>query len=276
MSKIEKALNRAREGGLQVVPRADTTGSAATGTSVVAYRSAHPETIPRMAMSEVRMLGAGDLEQRGIIRPQQGEDPVVQVFRELRTKIIQQSHGQNAIVLVASVSRGCGGSFVSRNLAAAFAFDAGKTALLIDCNLADPSVHELLPNPSVPGLADYLENPSLDVEKIIHPVGIARYRLVTAGKRHEAPEELLTSGKMKQLMDTVRRRYAERFIILDGPPMSRIADNRTLSELADYVLIVARYSRSTSAQLASCANAVGDKKLLGVVFNEEPRIPRIR
>jgi len=275
MSKIEKALNRARESGLQVVPRADTTGSA-TGTSVVAYRTPHPETIPRMAQNEVRMLGAGDLEQRGIIRPQHGEDPVVQVFRELRTKIVQHSHGQNAIVLVASVNEGCGGSFVSRNLAAAFAFDAGKTALLIDCNLADPSVHELLPNASVPGLADYLENPSLDVEKIIHPIGIARYRLVTAGKRHEAPEELLTSGKMKQLMDTVRRRYLERFIILDGPPMSRIADNRTLADLADYVLIVARYSQSTSAQIASCISAVGDKKLLGIVFNEEPRIPRIR
>ena len=154
MSKIEKALNRAREGGLQVVPRADTTGSA-TGTSVVAYRTANPETISRMAMNEVRMLGAGDLEQRGIIRPQHGEDPVVQVFRELRTKIVQHSHGQNAIVLVASVSEGCGGSFVSRNLAAAFAFDAGKTALLIDCNLADPSVHELLPNA-----------PSLDLQTI--------------------------------------------------------------------------------------------------------------
>ncbi len=275
MSKIEKALNRAREGGLQVVPRTDTPGSA-TGTSVVAYRTPHPETIPRMAQNEVRMLGAGDLEQRGIIRPQHGEDPVVQVFRELRTKIVQHSHGQNAIVLVASVNEGCGGSFVSRNLAAAFAFDAGKTALLIDCNLADPSVHELLPNASVPGLADYLENPSLDVEKIIHPIGIARYRLVTAGKRHEAPEELLTSGKMKQLMDTVRRRYLERFIILDGPPMSRIADNRTLADLADYVLIVARYSQSTSAQIANCISAVGDKKLLGIVFNEEPRIPRIR
>jgi capsular exopolysaccharide synthesis family protein len=275
MSKIEKALNRAREGGLQVVPRAEAPGTAA-GTSVVAYRSAHPETIPRMAMNEVRMLAPADLENRGIIRPQRGEDPAVQVFRELRTKIIQHSQGKNAIVLVSSVTRDCGASFVSRNLAAAFAFDVGKTALLIDCNLADPSVHQLLNNASIPGLADYLENPSLDVEKIIQPLGIARFRLVTAGTRHEAPEELLTSAKMKQLMDNVRRRYLERFVILDGPPMSKIADIRTLTELADYVLIVARYGRTTSAQLAASVNGVGEKKLLGVVFNEEPRIPRIR
>jgi|SRR5262249_20486274 len=274
MSKIEKALNRAREGGLQVVPRADGAAPAA-GTSVVQYRTGHPETISRMAVNEVRMLAPDDLVQRGIIRSQDGEDPAVQAFRELRTKIVQLNHGQNAIILVTAVSRGCGASFVSRNLAAAFAFDVAKTALLIDCNLAKPSVHQLLRNAAVPGLADYLENSSLDIDKIIHPLGIARLRLIPAGKAHEAPEEMLTSAKMKQLMDAVRRRYVERFVILDGPPMSKAADIRVLSELADYVLVVAGYGRSTNTQIAHCISAVGEKKLLGIVFNEEPRIPRI-
>jgi hypothetical protein len=58
--------------------------------------------------------------------------------------------------------------------------------------------------------------------------------------------------------------------------MSKLADIRILSELADYVLVVARYARSTNTQIANCVNAIGEKKLLGVVFNEEPRIPRIR
>jgi capsular exopolysaccharide synthesis family protein len=247
-----------------------------TGTSVVTHRTAHPETIPRMATNEARMLAPGDLDQRGIIRPQHGENIAVEAFRELRTKIIQQSKGQNAVVLVTPVRRGCGGSFVSRNLAAAFAFDIGRTALLIDCNLADPSVHGLLRNAAVPGLADYLENPNLDIEKIIHPLGIARYRVITAGKRRDAPEELLSSTKLRQLMATARRRYVERFIILDGPPMSNTADIRVLSELADFVLVVTHYARTTGAEIANCVDAIGDKKLLGIVFNEEPRIPRIR
>jgi protein-tyrosine kinase len=275
MSKIEKALNKAREGGLTVVARSGLPVPA-TGTSVITHRSAHPESIARMAMNESRMLAPSDLEERGIIRPQRGEDPTVQVFRELRTKIIQQSQGQNAIILVTSVTRGCGASFVARNLAAAFAFDVGKTALLIDCNLANPSVHHMLRGAPVPGMTDYLENPNLDVDKIIHPLGIARYRLITAGKRHEAPEELLTSGKMKQMMDAVRRRYLERFVILDGPPMSKPADTRILSDLADYTLVVARYGRTTATQIANCIGAITDKKLLGIVFNEEPRIPRLR
>src|SRR6266513_229869 len=267
MSKIEKALSRARAGGgnLQVVPAAGAVPS--TGTTVVADSAAHPETISRMAKNEMRILGAADLAQRGIIQPQHNEDSAVQVFRELRTKIVQQSQGQNAVILVTSVSKGCGGTFIAQNLGAAFAFDMGKTALLIDCNLKNPSVHKLLANASAPGLTDYFENPDLDIKQIIHPVGIARYRVITAGRRREVLEEHFTSVKMKHLMDTVRRRYRERFVIMDGPPMSHIADIRILSELADYVLVVARYARCTNTQIARCLDAIGERKLLGIVFN---------
>jgi capsular exopolysaccharide synthesis family protein len=276
MSKIEKALNRAREGrsNLQVVAVAGAVP--APGTAMIADSPAHPETISRMAQNEVRLLAAGALAERGIIQPQHGEDPAVQVFRDLRTKIVQQSQGQNAVILVTSVSKECGSSFIAQNIGAAFAFDMGKTALLIDCNLKSPNVHKLLANSAAPGLTDYFENPDLDIKEIIHPVGIARYRVITAGKRREILEEHFTSAKMKRLMETIRRRYQERFIIMDGPPMSKIADIRILAELADYVLLVARYGRSTNRQIASCLDAISEKKQLGVVFNDEPRFPRIR
>lgn len=82
---------------------------------------------------------------------------------------------------------------------------------------------------------------------------------------------------MKHLMHTLRRRYQERFIIMDGPPTSEIADMRTLYDLADYILVVARRcGHTTDAQTANCLYAIGDKKLLGIAFNEEPRFPPIR
>jgi Mrp family chromosome partitioning ATPase len=123
---------------------------------------------------------------------------------------------------------------------------------------------------------DYFENPNLDIKEIIHPVGIARYRVITAGKLRQTHEEHFTSAKMRRLMETVRRRYPDRFVVVDGPPMSKIADIRILSELVDYVLVVARYARSTNAQIAKCVDAIGEKKLLGIIFNEEPRFPRSR
>jgi len=184
MSKIEKALKKAGDerGNLQIVPAAAEGGRTAPWTALVGRQIDLPETISLMAGSERRLLDADDLWERGIIHPQHTEEPAVQVFRELRTKIIQQSEGRNAVILVAAVSEGNGGTFIARNLAAAFAFDSAKTALLVDCNLRNPSVQRLLFNASLPGLADYFENPELDVSKIIHPVGIARLRAISTGE----------------------------------------------------------------------------------------------
>ena len=277
MSKIEKALKRAGDerGNLQLVPAAAAGGRAAPWTALLGQQIEPPETTSRMAENEGKLLSADELWERGIIHPEHTDEPAVQVFRELRTKIVQQSQGENAVILVASVSKGNGGSFIARNLGAAFAFDSAKTALLVDCNLGNPSVHRLLPDPSLPGLADYFENPEMDVSKIIHPVGIERFRAIATGGLRETPAEYFVSMKMRRLIDSLRERYRERFIFLDGPPMSDIADARILSELSDYVLVVARHGRTTNAQIESGLNAISSRKLLGIVFNDEPRIPWI-
>lgn len=278
MSKIEKALRKAGEerGDRQLLPAAGTGGRVAPWTALLGQRIEDPESIARMAGNDGKLLSAEEFWERGLIHPGHIEEPAVQVFRELRTKIIQQSQGKNAVILVAAVSKGNGGSFVARNLGAAFAFDSAKTALLVDCNFRSPSVHRLLPDASMPGLADYFENPEIDVSKIIHPVGIARFRAIATGGLREIPAEHFVSMKMRRLMDSLRERYRDRFIILDGPPMSDIADARILSELSDYVLVVARHGRATNAQIESGLNAISSKKLLGIVFNDEPRIPWIR
>jgi protein-tyrosine kinase len=278
MSKIEKALRKAEveRGSRQLVPFVDTGGRVAPWTPPLGQRVDDLESIARMAESESKLLSAEQLWERGIIHPQHTEEPAVQVFRELRTKIIQHGRGRNAVILVAPVSKRNGGSFVARNLGAAFAFDSAKTALLVDCNFRSPSLHRLLPDASMPGLADYFENPEIDLAKIIHPIGIPRLRAIATGGLHKIPAEYFASMKMRRLMDSLRERYPERFVILDGPPMSDIADARILSELSDYVLVVARHGRATNAQIEGGLNAISEKKLLGIVFNDEPTIPWIR
>jgi len=279
MSKIEKALTKAREerGNLPVTVAAPVAEETRTpGTAVAADRGGYGvstssiETIARM--SEGQLLSPEDLLQRGIIHPEHTQDPGVQIFRELRTKILQQSQGRNGVILVSGLRAGSGSSFVAQNLGAAFAFDAGKTALVIDCNLKNPSMQRLTNNASLLGLTDYLENPEIDIGEIIQPIGIKRYRVIAAGEKRPIPGEYFTMPKMARLVESVRRRYGERFIILDAPPISDFADFQILAELSDYVIVVARYAHSTKAEIENCLNAV-QNKLLGIVFNDEPRVP---
>src|SRR5437899_12312694 len=98
MSKIEKALKKAGDerGNLQLVPAAAAGGRTAPWTAIVGQQMQVPETISRMAENERKLLSADELWERGTIHPQHTGPPAVQVFRELRTTIHQQSPGQNA------------------------------------------------------------------------------------------------------------------------------------------------------------------------------------
>lgn len=288
MSKIEKALKQARQqGAMALVTKDGKAHTPAVPASSQGQPPAPPvpsstDLVSRAAaaasiarMREQALLGKDALVSQGIISPDAGDNDVVQAFRELRTKILQHTQGQNAIILVTSVAGESGGSFVATNLGVAFAFDAGRTAMLIDCNLRHPSMQYLLADPDSSGITDYLENPNTNVTDIIHPVGIERLRLIPAGTRREIPAEYFTSQRVRQLLDGIRTRYAERIVILDAPPMTESADTQILVELCDYVLLVAPYGRVTHMQIENCIKSLDARKLLGVVFNNQPRMPRL-
>jgi protein-tyrosine kinase len=283
VSKIEKALNKARTtGSLRVVaPQpahterpSDDAPAASNVTALLEQRASASEAIARM--QDKSPLGKHVLDQNRIIYPELGENGTVRAFREIRTKIIQKAQGRNCMVMVTSATGGGGSSFVTINLGVAFAFDAGKTALLLDCNFKNPALHRLFGRSNSRGLVDYMENSEMDIGEIIHPVGIDRLRVIPAGGQREIPAEYFTSHKMRKLFDSIKQRYRERYIIVDAPPMTESADTHILAELCDYVVLVVPYGRVTDAQIAGCAKAIGEKKLLGIVFNNEPVPPTIK
>ena len=274
MSKIEKALNRAlaERGTVATLPvSGKLTGSASV--SLVASKARSPETIGRMADRERRLLGPEVLDQQRIIHQKNIGDHPAQLFRQLRAKILDKSKSQNGVVLVTGLRKESGSTFVALNLAAAFAYDAERTALVVDCDLKNPALHRLIPESPTKGLTDFLEHPSTDIGEIIHPVGIPRVRVIPSGSGADSEVDHFASLRMGGLLDSLRHRYAERFTILDGPPLSNVADTRSLSELADCVLVVARYAHSTVAQIEKGLGAISSSKLLGIVFNDEPRLP---
>ena len=290
MSKIEKALSRARnEKGLVVVGKrqrsSESEGTAVAdsqGRELVAREGAMPigrqradATAAIARMREHGLRNPSDLALQRIIYPDMAESSTVQAFREIRTRILQKTQGQNCILMVTSVTGDSGSSFVTTNLGVAFAFDAGKTALLVDCNLRNPGLQRLFPDMAPLGITDYLEKGELDVADIIHPIGIERLRVMPAGEQREIPSEYFTSVRMRQMLDSVRQRYSERFIFIDAPPVSETADTQILAELCDYILLVVPYGKVTNGQVEASIKAIDSKKLIGIVFNNEPTMPRV-
>ena len=160
---------------------------------------------------------------------------------------------------------------MARNLAAAFAFDEAKTALLIDCNLRNPSQHvELDVEAPNGGLIDYLEHPSMGVEKILCHTGIPRLRLSPSGRKREMGGEYFSSFRMRALIDSLRSRYPDRYLFLDGPAVKGSPDARILSDLVDFVVLVTGSGRDTPSAIQKHISGFDPGKLAGVVINEIP------
>lgn len=218
-------------------------------------------------MQEPRRLTPDDLDERRIIYPESSNRALVNKFRDLRTKLLELSGGNNFTLVVSGASEGAGSSFVALNLAAAFAFDQAKTALIIDCNLREPSLHSVLDVIPETGLTDFLDDPDYDIGRILYPTGIPRLRLIPAGSRRETPAEFFTSFRMKQFLQAVRRRYPDRFIVLDTAPISETPDARILTDLCDYGMLVVPHGKITPTTAEQAATAFNPEKFVGAIIN---------
>ena len=246
----------------------------------VAEPEAHTfEKRPAASHEISRMNVAGDggalaplqLEQRRMIHREESVRQQSDAFREIRTRLLGLAGPQNFVTLVVSVSPGSGGSFVACNLATAFAFDEAKTSLLIDCNLRYPDQHRKLGvSPATGGLIDLLELPKVGTDSIIYRTGVPRLRLIPAGKVRENSGEYFSSFRMRTLIDSLRCRYSDRYIFLDGPAIKGSPDARILSDLADFVIVVAGYGRDTPSAISQSVANFEPEKLAGVVFNQSP------
>ncbi|MGY0559803.1 polysaccharide biosynthesis protein [Luteimonas sp. A478] len=198
--------------------------------------------------------------------------PHVDAFRTLRTRLLAATNGApSATIVVAPVSRGSGGSYVARNLAAAFAFDETINAVLIDCDLFHGTQHDTLRlDPVNGGLVNYLEDPAVLVGSMLYETGVPRLHLLPAGTATGASAEYLSSFRMRLLIDVLRSRTPPRHVILDSPAVKDSPDARILADYADLVVLVAGYGRDSPEQISRAAAEFNPGKFAGVVFNEGP------
>jgi Mrp family chromosome partitioning ATPase len=244
-------------------------GGPLASTADLAQRTSASRSIARIV--EPRTLPARALEDRRIIHQDGSGRAQADAFREIRTRLLSLGGVTNFVTLVAAVSHGSGGSFVARNLAAAFAFDEAKTALLLDCDVRHPTQHVALGvDAANGGMIDYLEHPSLGVEKILYHTGIPRLRLMPVGRQREMSAEYFSSFRMRAVLDSLRSRYSDRYLFLDGPAVNHSPDSRILSDLVDFVVLVVGYGRDTPQAITKAIANFDPAKLAGVVFNHAP------
>ena len=270
-----KAQRRSAKAGRQLVQveRAEQGGSTQLQAANVSVGLADRARAELARMNDEKLFSDAQLDRLGIVHPRTRNRALVDALRQLRTKLYSLRPDGNFSVLVSSVVPEGGGSFVALNLAATIAFDKAKTSLLVDANLHDPIVHRLQKLIGIEnghGLLEYLEHPELGIEHIVSPSGVPRMRVIPIGSHAEISAEHFTSARYRQLMEDIKDRYDNRFVVVDGPAMSTTADARILSDICDYTVLVVPYGGVTPGSLDAIVDEIDERKLAGIVMNDQP------
>jgi len=199
------------------------------------------------------------------------DSPYLDAFKVLRTRINKLIDDRRCkALMVTSVLPGEGKTLTSINLALTYAKEFDQTVLLVDCDLHRQDVHKYMGIESGKGLVDYLVHETPIKDLIIWP-GIEKMTLISGGDIVKESTELLESTRMKGLVEEMKNRYPDRFIIFDVPPLLAGADAIAFSALVDKIIMVVEYGKTSTNDVKRALEMIPAEKFLGFVLNRDSR-----
>ncbi|MFO7716460.1 CpsD/CapB family tyrosine-protein kinase [Desulfosarcina sp.] len=191
----------------------------------------------------------------------------VNYYKVLRTQLRQigQQKKWNTM-MVTSASPNEGKTVTSINLAATFAREYNHTVLLVDADLRMQMVHRYLGYSSQVGMLDYLEGKA-DMNEIITWPGIEKFTVISGSRVVVDSSELIGSPRMQSLMQELKNRYDDRYVIFDAPPILGVADALAFAPLVDCIIIVVGAGITSRHDLKEALALLPQEKIAGFVLN---------
>ncbi len=171
-------------------------------------------------------------------------------------------------VLITSSVPSEGKSFISTNLATAFAQNGSKV-LLMDCDMRKGRLHKIFNIVNDKGLSNLLlENVETKFSSYIKKTNIENLYLLPKGVVPPNPSELLNSPKTKVLLRTLSDRFD--YIILDGTPVNGLTDSLILTKYVDKTVIVAslNYTKTNDLEFTKKSLMSVGADIAGVIVNK--------
>jgi capsular exopolysaccharide synthesis family protein len=149
------------------------------------------------------------------------------------------------VILVTSARARDGKTTTVTNLAAALA-EAGKSVLVIDCDLRNPEIHRRLDVAPGLGLSELVgDNQTHLLERVISPSSVPNVGVVTAGATAmENPARLLL--RIGGVIEEARERAD--IVLIDSPPILTANDTNDLLQYVDAVVLCCRIGNVTGEE----------------------------
>ncbi len=287
MSIIEKALERLEQSDVRTIsgtrgpvaapasfPR-EATGDGLIGAAWEATESLSPVAPAPLRTSQTVTLELKGLEKRGYLTPDTMHLPRADEYRHIKRPVLLNAFSDAAkkvknanLIAVTSSVAGEGKSYTSLNLAMSIATELDRTVLLVDTDVFKQSLTKTLKLTEHPGLTDFLRTEGADLADYLLRTNVPNLAFIPAGRLDYQVAELWGSGKMQQFMDELARRYPDRLVIFDTPPVLAHASTLVLTGMVGQVLMVVEAEKTDQHLVTESLRVLGDNVRVGLILNK--------
>ncbi|HED16875.1 MAG TPA: chromosome partitioning ATPase [Gammaproteobacteria bacterium] len=196
-------------------------------------------------------------------------------YRVIKRPILKNAFNKGAVpvdkgnlVMVTSSIEGEGKTYTALNLAMSIAMELDCTILLVDADFTMRSLTKTLGLETETGLVDILHDKKRDMGDSILATNIDRLKILPAGRKTRNPTELLASSRMAMITEELSRRYPDRIILFDTPPVLAATETASIMHHMGQVIVVVESSRTPTDVIKSCIAHIDDDKVIGMVLNK--------
>jgi Mrp family chromosome partitioning ATPase len=194
-----------------------------------------------------------------------GQDHVTRAYKLLRTKVLQRmaTEGWQTIAVV-SPSAGDGKTLTAINLAISIASTKSHTALLVDLDWLQPSVHKHFGFDPEHDVCDYLRGDQSLAGVLVNP-GLPRFCFLPCAR--PVPDSSEHLAELGPFVRELKSRYRNRIVLFDVPPILATDDALSFLPLVDCVLLVVNEGKTKTTDIESSLGLLDAERVVGCVMN---------
>lgn len=277
MDIIEQAAKRLaelRRAGVAVpAETSEVVTPAAVSTAAAPVTEVHSPAAANL--SRKIELDMAAIARRGILTPQSERSQLGDELRVIKRPLLRNVSGKGVapvqngnLIMITSAVPGEGKSFTAANLAMSIAMELDHTVLLVDADVARPTLPSLFDLPPSKGLLDVLLDKDIDLSQVMLRTNVDKLSILPSGTRHPQATELLASDAMARLLEDMANRYSDRIIIFDSPPLLVTTEARVLASHMGQVVLVVRAERTTHAEVRHALSFIESVPVKMLMLNQ--------
>jgi protein-tyrosine kinase len=221
------------------------------------------------------VLDRGRLASYGITMPSSARSRTVEELRLVKRNLMAQlSQGSpiadqrsSRLIMVTSARPGEGKTFISLNLALAFASERDVKALLVDIDTQHSSLQKILGISTELGIVDVLAG-NRELSEVLIQTNIVNLMVLPSGRGGPHVPELFSSNQMAILMAEMTRRFADRYIIIDTPPCMASSDAAALAPLVGQIVFIVEAHHTQQVEIEASLSMLGACPRISLLLNK--------